>query len=155
MAKRINCLVKGDWGGLLTLLEADCKQSKMEDRKFRGKAKEDIREEVEVENKRKNAMLLLSKGLISKAVRRINSYGIGNMEDPKVLEQMEVKYPERGHPLPASVSRGQCVDNLRGWRGVLLDLQAGISPGTGGMRPEYLTCLAEVLWHPYWNLRIC
>ena len=144
MAKRINCLVKGDWGGLLTLLEADCKQAKMEDRKYKGKAKEDIREEVEVENKRKTAMLLLSRGLISKAVRRINSYGIGNMEDLEVFAQMEAKYPERGHPLPTSVSKGQCVDNLRGLRGVLLDLQAGISPGTGGMRPEYLTCLAEV-----------
>ena len=89
-------------------------------------------------------MLLLSKGLISKAVRRINSYGIGNMEDPAVLQQMEAKYPERGHPLPTEVSRGQCVDNLRGLRGVLLDLNAGVSPGTGGMGPEYLTCLAEV-----------
>ena len=89
-------------------------------------------------------MLLLSKGLISKAVRMINSFGIGNMEDPAVLQQMEAKYPERGHPLPSAVSRGQCVDNLRGLRGVLLDLKAGVSPGTGGMRPEYLTCLAEV-----------
>ena len=145
IAKRINCLVKGDWGGLLNLLESDCKQVKIESKRVKGKAHEEVREEIELEKKRKNAMLLLSKGLISKAARRINSYGIGNMADPTVLQQMEAKYPARGHPLPGSVSRGQCVDNLRGLRGVLLDLKAGVSPGTGGMRPEFLTCLAE-LW---------
>ena len=144
VAKRVNCLVKGDWGGLLALLEADCRQAKLEDRKGRNKKKGVSREEVELEKKRKNAMLLLSKGLIGKAVRRINSFGIGNMEEPAVLEQMKAKYPDRGHPLPDAVTRGQCVDNLRGLRGVLLDLKAGVSPGTGGMRPEYLTCLAEV-----------
>ena len=67
-------------------------------------------------------MILLSKGLISKAVRIINSFGIGDMSDPDILHQMEAKYPDRGHLLPTSVSRGQCVDNLRGLRGVLLDL---------------------------------
>ena len=126
------------------MLEADCRQSKLEDRKGRNEKKGDSKEEVELEKKRKNAMLLLSKGLIGKAVRRINSFGIGNMEEPAVLEQMKAKYPDRGHPLPDAVTRGQCVDNLRGLRGVLLDLKAGVSPGTGGMRPEYLTCLAEV-----------
>ena len=146
IAKRVNCLVRADWGGLLKLLEADCKQAKIESKKMKGKAREDVRDEIELEKKRKNAMLLLSKGLFSKAVRRINSYGIGNMEDPSVLQQMQSKYPDRGHPLPVAVTRGQCIDNLRGLRGVLLDLQAGVSPGTGGMRPEFLTCLAEV-----WN----
>ena len=36
------------------------------------------------------------------------------------------------------------MDNLRGLREVLLGLQGGVSAGTGGLKPEYLTCLAEV-----------
>ena len=67
------------------------------------------------------------------------------MDDPVIKTQMEAKYPARSHPLPESVSKGQCVDNLRGLKDLLLGLEAGVSPGTGGMRPEYLTCLAEVL----------
>ena len=65
------------------------------------------------------------------------------MSDPDILQQMEEKYPDRGIPLPGSVSRGQCIDNLRGLSDVLLSLKGGVSPGTGGMRNEYLTCLAE------------
>ena len=57
---------------------------------------------------------------------------------------MAAKYPDRGAPLPASVTRGQCVDSLHGLRDVLLGLEGGQSAGTGGLRPEYLTCLAEV-----------
>ena len=139
LAKRFNCLARGDWGGLLSLLESDCKDE-AQDRKRRNPNQK--REALE--QKRKNAMLLLKKGLISKAVRRINSHGIGNLEDPEVLNQMKAKYPERGHQLPSSVTKGQCVDNLTGLREVLLDLSPGVSAGTGGMRPEYLICLAEV-----------
>ena len=89
-------------------------------------------------------MLLLSKGQISKAARRINSNGIANMDDPAIKDQMRSKYPDRGHPLPTTVTRGQCVDNLGGLRDVLLSLKGGVSPGTGGMRGEYLICLGEV-----------
>ena len=114
------------------------------ERERQGRRQERMREKDQMERNRKNALLLLSKGKISKAARIINSHGIGSMEDPHILHQMEQKYPERGIPLPASVSRGQCVDNLRGLRDVLLDLQGGVSAGTGGMKPEYLTCLSEV-----------
>ena len=152
IAQSVNSLVRGDWGGLLNLMEADCRQAKLEENKVKQKKKGDTKEDVELEKKRKNALLLLSKGQISKAVRRINSYGIGDMRDPGVLQQMEVKYPHRGHPLPSSVFRGQCVDNLRGLRQALLDLNPGVSPGTGGMRPEYLTCLAEVWREDQMNL---
>ena len=94
VAKRVNCLVKSDWGGLLALLDTDCKQAKEEEKKGRRTQRnEEDKEEVNLEQKRKNAMQLLSNVLISKAVRRIDSFGIGNMEDLKVLEQMKAKYP--------------------------------------------------------------
>ena len=146
IARRINLLIKGDWGGLLALLVRDCQQAKADDQRERQGRQQhrEVSEEVQLEKKRKNALLLLSKGFISKAARTINSYGIGSMDDPSILQQMEQKYPRRGIPLPASVSRSQCVDNLRGLKDMLLGLQGGVSAGTGGMRPEYLTCLAEV-----------
>lgn len=87
-----------------------------------------------MEKDRKNALLLLSRAHISKAVRTITSHGIGDMSDPDILHQMESKYPGRGIPLPATVTRGQCIDNLRGLREVLLGLKGGVSSGTGGMR---------------------
>jgi hypothetical protein len=139
--RRVNCLVRDDWGGLLDLLVKDCQLAKKEKRKGRQT------ETPELEKKRRSALILLAKGPISKAAKRINSTGIANIEDPAILAQMRSKYPDRGRPLPQSVSRGQCVDNLAGLRDNLLSLKGGISPGTGGMRNEYLTCLAEI-WEP-------
>ena len=142
ITRRVNCLVRGDWGSLLALLEKDCQLAKREDRSRRAGRRPN--NTTELENKRRNAMLLLSKGQISKAARRINSNGIANMDDPAIKDQMRSKYPDRGHPLPTTVTRGQCVDNLGGLRDVLLSLKGGVSPGTGGMRGEYLICLGEV-----------
>ena len=62
-----------------------------------------------------------------------------------LLAMLESKYPSRGQPLPDKVTRGQCVDNLAGLRESLLALEPGISPGTGGMKSEYLTLLAQRL----------
>ena len=101
-------------------------------------------EEKEKTKKRKNALSLLSRGLISKAVRTINSFGIGDMEDPRIRQQMEDKYPPGRAPLPPTVTRGQCVDSLEGLKDVLLGLEGGQSAGSGGLRPEYLTCLSEI-----------
>ena len=78
-------------------------------------------------------------------MNRINSHGLASMSDPKVVEQIQAKYPARGRPLPASVTKGQPVDNLRGLRDSLLELEGGKSPGTVGLRSEYLTVLAEMM----------
>ena len=77
----------------------------------------------ELERKRRNALLPLSKGQISKAVRAVTSNGIGNIEDDAIKHQMEAKYPPCVHPLPEAVSRGQCADNLCGLRELLLTLE--------------------------------
>jgi hypothetical protein len=70
---------------------------------------------------------------------------VASVEDPAVLAMLESKYPSRGRPLPDKVTREQCVDNLAGLRESLLALEPGISPGTGGMKSEYLTVLAQRL----------
>ena len=128
LAKRFNCLVRGDWGSLLVLLESDCKDESLEFKKRKNMQHGQPTEAAELERKRKNAMLL-SKGLISKAVRCINSYGIGNLDDPNVLSQMKAKYPSRSDQLPLSATKGQCIDNLVGLSEALLDLSPGVSPG--------------------------
>ena len=60
LARRVNCLVNGDWGRLLSLLDRDCRMAKLE------KQREHIREreressnEVQMEKDRKNSLLLL------------------------------------------------------------------------------------------------
>ena len=147
ISQRINCLIREDWGSLLTMLERDCRLVEREDRvRNREHQRVDRGEGADLERKRRNALLLLSKGQVGKAVRAMTSNGIGDMEDPAVKAQMRAKYPDRVHPLPQSVTKGQCVDNLKGLRELLLTLEGGVSPGTGGMRPEFLTCLAEI-----WN----
>ena len=116
LSQRMNCLVKGDWGGILTLLEKDTIMLREENRREKLTDKDKGRgEDKEIESKRRNALNLLSKGHISKAVRRINSYGMGDLENPQVREQMRAKYPDRGRPLPPTVSKGQCLDSLKGY----------------------------------------
>ena len=149
VGQRMNCLVLNDWGGLLILLEKDIATAGREDggrRRQAARREEGERwsEEKERDRKRRNALSLLSRGLISKAVRTINSFGIGDMEDPIVKQQMTDKYPDRGDPMPPTVTKGQCVDSLHGLKDVLLGLEGGMSSGTGGLRPEYLTCLSEI-----------
>ena len=60
------------------------------------------------------------------------------------MAALRSKYLARRRLLPPSVSRGQCVDNLAGLRESMLSLESGVAPGTGGMRNEFLTTLAEV-----------
>ena len=45
--------------------------------------------------------------------------------------------------MPASVTKGQCIDSLD-LKESLLQLDPGVSAGFGGMRNEHLMCLAEV-----------
>ena len=54
------------------------------------------------------------------------------------------KYVARSRDLPATVTKGQPLERVVGLKDALLNLGTGTAPGTGGMRGEFLTCLAEV-----------
>ena len=95
--------------------------------------------------KRKAALVHLSKGQVSKAVSRLTSHGVADTRNPTVMAALKSKYIARSRELPASVTMGQPVDNVAGLKDALLNLATGTSPGTGGMRPEFLTTLAEVM----------
>ena len=66
------------------------------------------------------------------------------MDDPAVRAALQAKYKERGRDLPASVTKGECLESIAGLRETILGLDTGVSPGFGGLRNEHLRCLAEV-----------
>ena len=82
---------------------------------------------------------------MSRAMSRMTSHGLGNSEDPAVLEQLRQKFPPRTDPLPDSVIRTEPIDSFRDLRHSFLSLLPGVSPGSGGLRNEYLIALWERL----------
>ena len=100
VAQRFNSLVEGNWGNLVSLWEKD--KNSVEEKKQKGRS----RKEADLEKKKRNAVSLISKGQVSKAVNRMNSHGMASMEDPAVMQQVKAKYPKRGRPLPAQVTVG-------------------------------------------------
>ena len=92
---------------------------------------------------RKYALPELSKGRVGKVASSITSTGMADISIPDVMAELKQKYPARKRELPATVSRGHCVDSLSGLRDVLLALPTGVCPGSGGFRGEFLTALAE------------
>ena len=145
VAKRFNSLsVRKSWGALLKLWEKDVRLLREEER--REKRKRQVgSEEEENDRRRRQVMALLGKGQVSRAVSRIDSFGVASIADPGIQEQVKAKYPDRKVVLPATVTKDSPVENLKGLRESLLSLRKGVSPGTGGLRPEFLITLAEVM----------
>ena len=90
-------------------------------------------------------MKLFAKGQVSRGVGRISSLGIADMKDEGVRAALSAKYPARGRPLPDTVRKDSPVSNLAGLKDSLLKLEKGVSPGSGGLRPEFLRTIAEVM----------
>ena len=90
-------------------------------------------------------MGLLGKGQVSRAVSRIDSFGVASVSDPGIQEQVKKKYPDRKVVFSVEVTKDSPVENLKGLRDSLLSLRKGVSPGTGGLRPEFLKTLAEIM----------
>ena len=145
VAKRFPCLSRGDWGGLIDLWEQDRKilAEKNETRSRRGHRQ--VGGPEEMEKKRRDVLALISSGQISRAMQRVTSHGLASMDDPAIRQQMESKYPARGHPMPESVPKHSPVDHLRGMRDSLKALSPGSAPGCGGMRPEHLQVVGHKL----------
>ena len=134
-----------DWGALITSLMADKVREEKRRRAENQRAARPAQSEEEIKRqKRKVALEHLAKGQISKAVSRLTSHGVADTRDPAVMAGLRTKYVARGRELPATVTLGQPVDRVVGMKETLLNLGTGTSPGTGGMRGEFLTCLAEV-----------
>ena len=138
--KRFNSVVKGDYGELVQLWLRDMEivRNKEIRKSSRGKPASDMCK------KTRQAVSLISKGFISKASNRMISHGVANIDDPTSKAALASKYPTRGNDIPATVSKGQCVDTMKSLRDSWLSLKGGVAPGTGQLRPEFLVTLAEV-----------
>ena len=142
--QRFGALAEGRWGELVRLWEID--HAKAQERlQRRGQGVGEERGGMSEEKRKKDVLKLLGKGQIHRAVDRINSFGVADLADPEVLQQVLDKHPPRWQELPASVEIGSPVENLRGLRSALQSLKRGGAPGTGGLRAEYLISLAEDL----------
>ena len=75
----------------------------------------------------------------------MNSFGVANLGELAVMDQMVKKHPVRWKPAQEFIRLGTPIDNLRGLRDSLLALKTGGSPGSGGLRAEYLIMLAKNL----------
>ena len=139
-----NAAMEGDYGTVLRLLLVDRERETKRKEKLKGKPMRQKSQEEVREGQRAVALTHLAKGEISKTVSRLTSFGVASTEDPAVMEALRSKYVDRGKELAATVIMGQPIDSLAGLRETLTKLPTGASPGTGGMRGEFLSCLAEV-----------
>ena len=138
--KRFNCIVEGDFGELINLWKHDCERIKKREHMRVTGAK------VQVDNQKKarQAVSLISKGLISKATNRMISHGVASASDPTTIQALSAKYPPRSRELPLTVTKGQAVESMKTLKDSFLSLSSGVAPGTGQLRPEFLSTLAEV-----------
>ena len=135
ISARFDSVLRDDWGTVLTLLEADRAALKQRDvgrGRRRNRREPEVDETVSDAKLRKTVLALLKRGQISRAVRRICSFGLANTDDPAVQAALQAKYTERGRDLPSHVYKGECMDRLEGLKEDLQGLDVGVAPGFGG-----------------------
>ena len=81
---------------------------------------------------------LIVKNQISRAVNRINGHGVAPLETVKDVNKIKEKYPPRKHEIRMDINKQTPVDNYKGMVNRLTKLRKGASPGSGGMRPEFI-----------------
>ena len=133
-------MISGDYGELVRLWLNDVKVTKKKEVR-RGKR---VKPGQDISKKARQAVSLISRGQISKAASRMTSHGVASLEDPIAKAALASKYPARGKEMPQTVSKGLAVDTMMTLRDSWLSLKAGVAPGTGQLRPEFLVTLAEV-----------
>ena len=90
------------------------------------------------------AIRLIREGELSKAVHLLTSSGLGDLSDPRVVEQLRGKHPARKAEVPES------IDDLGPFRRIHVDLRPTLrglhrhaGTGVSGFRNEYLIALTE------------
>ena len=100
MAHRFNCITNDDWGGLVEAWESDVKKLQEKRRERRREIEDDAQA---LARQRREVLGLIEAGQVSRAMQRITSHGLADIEDPNVLAQLKEKFPARQDVLPASV----------------------------------------------------
>ena len=146
VASRYTCVQEEDWGALVDRYERDTKKRTEELAKMREKREGETGEQMEqrgLTRLRREVVRLIESGQLGKAMGRVTSHGLGDTADPTVRHQLNEKFPPRSRPLPASVQLTRPIDSFRNLRESLISLNPGVAPGSGGLRNEYLSVLAE------------
>ena len=151
VSAKFQAIVNEDWGSLLHMLESDKEANRKREEERRRRRRRNPGQGQDRDRQRETVLNLVAKGQVGRAARRISSHGVASVDCAATMAALKAKYPTRSYPMPASVSKGQVVDNLAGLKDSLLSLEKGVSPGTGGCRPEYLTTLAEMWDEPDMN----
>ena len=146
VASRYECVVQGDWAGLVERWERD--KLKREQKYSAREGRRPNRDAAETEQKdlakqRRIVLGLIESGQLGKAMGRVNSHGLGDINNPVIRDQLTEKFPPRQRPLPDSVPKIKPIDNFKDIRTSLLSLNPGTAPGSGGLRNEYLTAWGE------------
>ena len=144
VASRFQAIVDRDWGRLLEMLASDREHERRRREVRRRRARGQGPSEEDMGRKREVVLGLASRGQVGRAARRIDSNGVASLDSPATMATLKSKYPARARPMPATITKGQCVDNLGGLREAMLGLERGPSSGPGGLRNEHLISLAEV-----------
>ena len=147
IASRFQAVMDQDWSRLLEMLSTDRGREERRQMTRRAKARGQGPPEEDLDRKREVVLGLAARGQVGRAARRIDSNGVGSLDSQGTRATLRTKYPDRERPLPTTVTRGQCVDNLSGLRQAMLGLERGVSPGPGGLRNKQIIVLAEVWNH--------
>ena len=139
--KRFDCIVEENYSKLINVSGQEREVVTQKNMRRRQAA---TNKEQDPLAKTRNAISLISRGMISKAANRMKSFGVVNLNNPASKKALMLKYPERSREVQQTVTKGAPVDSFRGLKFALLSLKGGVAPGTGGLRPEFLTTLAEV-----------
>ena len=130
VSARFQAIVNEDWGSLLHMLESDKEANRKREEERRRRRRRNPGQGQDRDRQRETVLNLVAKGQVGRAARRISSHGVASVDCAATMAALKAKYPTRSHPMPASVSKGQVVDNLAGLKDSLLSLEKGVSPGT-------------------------
>ena len=102
LASRYNCVVEEDLTGLVERWQRD--KSKREEKSASTRDRQDREseeyEQRELAKQRRNVVGLIEAG---KAMGRVTSFGLGDIRDQAVKDQLSEKFPPRQRNLPDSV----------------------------------------------------
>ena len=93
--------------------------------------------------KRRDVLHLIHSGQVGRGMQPVTSNGVADAPYPAVNEQLRKKFPVRPDLLPETVPLASPIESFTSLRESLLSLEPKKSPGSGGMRPEYLHVLGE------------
>ena len=138
VAKRFQAAVEEKWGTLLKFWISDRhkileKRQRLRDRPPRSRTPEEVKDA----NKRK-VIELIEKNQVSRAMSRINGFGVAAMDTEEDREVVRAKYLERKAHIPLVIERQAPVNSYKGMVERLTKLRKGAAPGTGGLRSEYV-----------------